>query len=159
MHAPATPGDSVPGDAAGDDSGQGSEPEQPEANPPSDELRITSAKLGDLELTEYEDKPLLVSAGNRFNQTIVFTGENLDKIESLIIYTCKYMDYSNLMEVPAHFQRTNADGQAVWEFNNSQSQIEYAIAAIRLNGERVFENEIGKQFSDSDLDSAAAVYD
>ena len=127
--------------------------------PPNDELRITSARLGDLELTEYEDKPLLVSASNRFNQTIVFTGENLDKIESLLVYTCKYMDYSNLMEVPAHFQRTNADGQAVWEFNNNQSQIEYAIAAIRLNGERVFENEIGKQFSDADLDSAAAVYD
>lgn len=112
-----------------------------------------------MELTEYEDKPLLVNASNRFNQTIVFTGENLDKIESLLVYTCKYMDYSNLMEVPAHFQRTNADGQAVWEFNNNQSQIEYAIAAIRLNGERVFENEIGKQFSDANLDSAAAVYD
>ena len=30
MHAPATPGDSVPGDAAGDDSGQGSGSNEPE---------------------------------------------------------------------------------------------------------------------------------
>lgn len=44
MHAPATPGDSVPGDAAGDDSGQGSEPEQPEETPV--ERRIDSVEFG-----------------------------------------------------------------------------------------------------------------
>ena len=44
MHAPATPGDSVPGDAAGDDSGQGSEPEQPEETPVA--RRVDSVEFG-----------------------------------------------------------------------------------------------------------------
>ena len=50
MHAPATPGDSVPGDAAGDDSGQGSEPEQPGETPVA--RRVDSVEFGTVGATK-----------------------------------------------------------------------------------------------------------
>ena len=84
MHAPATPGDSVPGDAAGDDSEQGSgsnEPEEDAVAPVVNRLRVKGIQT-------YEDVPLadrrvVFTKPNGENMFGLFEGSGLDGIDGL----------------------------------------------------------------------------
>ena len=122
MHAPATPGDSVPGDAAGDDSGQGSGSSEQEQ--PADTRRIDSIQIltkDGLQELEKGDRNHFVRLNPEDKFTIVLNGDNLSVEDTLALeYNDGDSDYRCNLARSAESTSTRAVYESEYESDLSK---------------------------------------
>ena len=136
MHAPATPGDSVPGDAAGDDSGQGSEPEQPEETPVV--RRVDSVEFGtpgDLRTLEVTDYCYATHLTPNEKFVVILNGAGLDDIPYIHL---DYLKNGQMSEITIRRLDESTSNRAVFESSGGDTPEQAFVKYIEYNKEYFF---------------------
>ena len=136
MHAPATPGDSVPGDAAGDDSGQGSEPEQPEETPVA--RRVDSVEFGtpgDLRTLEVTDYCYATHLTPNEKFVVILNGAGLDDIPYIHL---DYLKNGQMSEITIFRSDESTSNRAVFESSGGDTPEQAFVKYIEYNKEYFF---------------------